>query len=205
MTRLRPARPAGRPTGRGGRTDAGRPAAPRPGSRRQQREALARRRARAGLLAACAFAALVLGTSLPLHTLLQQRSQTAAAAATVRHLAAENRVLAAQARALQDPSTVRAIAHSEFDYVMPGQKTYDVVPPSGTSGSSAGVVGVGHASLDQPVALPGSAASADALGASAVNGTLPPAAGRNAVGGRSTPAAGGGFVSRLLRSLEFWN
>lgn len=210
----RPRRPAGPHAGRQGaprRPDpargAGRrpdrPREPRPplSPRRARREALARRRARAALLGSCAFAVVVLSTSLPLHTLLQQRAETAATAATVRHLAAENRSLAAQAKALQNPATVRAIAHSEFMYVEPGQKTYDVVPPSGVAGSSGGLVGVGHVSLDQPVALPGSGASAVALGSTGASQT----AGRGRATPRAVAASSGGFVARLLRSLEFWN
>lgn len=166
-------------------------------TRRQRRELLARRRAKAALLAACLFAVVVLATSLPLRTLLQQRTETAATAATVRHLAAGNRALAAQVAALKNPSTIRALARSEFDYVTPGQKLYDVVPP--TTGAAA--VGVGHVSLSAPVALPGSAASAAAIGAASA--VVLPTGGAGA-GSVAHPASGGGFVVRMLRALEFW-
>jgi len=179
------------------------PAAPAGGAGRHgsvrspadRRAALGRRRARVALLAATAFAAVVLGTSLPVHTLLAQRAEQAATAADVRHLEAENASLAAQAKALANPATVRALAHSELDYVLPGQRTFDVV----ASGSS-GVPGVGHELLDQPPVLPGSAASEQAIGLVGVGGS--PTASRPATA-RPT-AADGGILQRMLHVLEFW-
>lgn len=169
------------------------------GTRAERRRALARRRARAALVGACAFAVVVLATSLPLHTLLQQRAQTKTTAAAVRHLGAQNRALAAQAAALANPATVRSLAHSELGYVEPGQKAYDVVPPSSPS---AGTVHVGQQRLGAPVPVPGSAAAAAAIGL-----PVPPSAsgsGRTAGGAVATSSPGGGFLSRMLHALEFW-
>lgn len=190
-----------------------RPAArPAPGPRQQRRAALARRRARVALAVAAAFCVVVLATSLPLRTLLQQRTDTAATAATVRHLTAENRALAAQAAALSNPATVRSLAHTEFDYVQPGQKTYDVLPPSD---GSSGEPGVGQEQLGTPVPLPGSAASDEAVGAGALpsssGGSAAATAGDRASGsspsapGGSAGSGSGGFLDRMLHALEFWS
>lgn len=162
------------------------------------------------LLVAAVFALVVLVTSLPLRTLLQQRADTAATAATVRHLTVENRDLAAEAAALSNPSTISSLAHSEFDYVEPGQRAYDVVPP--TNGSSK-TPGVGQEQLGAPVPVPGSKASAEAIGAGALPNAVTGAVGSGAAGpsgsgGRSSAGPGasgsGGFMSRVLHALEFW-
>ncbi|MDA8279253.1 MAG: septum formation initiator family protein [Actinomycetota bacterium] len=162
-------------------------------------------------MVASAFTAVVLVTGLPVHALLQQRADEASTTATVNRLVRQNRFLASQAAALSNPSTVRSLAHSEFDYIQPGQKAYDVVPPAGGSGS---VAGIGHVQLGQPVVAPGSAASALAIGA--LGGPSPGAgsgtggsSGAPAPGGQAAPGGSSGsarsFLARLVHTLEFWS
>ncbi len=205
---------------RGGRAGGQAPRHPSSGgagtlSRVERRRLVARRRARAALVVAAAFGCVVLATQLPLHALLQQRADEARTAATVDRLVRQNRFLASQAAALANPSTVQALAHSEFDYVHPGQRAYDVVPPAGRSGPTTGI---GHVQLGQPVIAPGSEASAVAIGAlgsaaaasgSAASGAAAAPAGGtgsgNGVAGSGHAGPGGGFWSRLVHTLEFWS
>lgn len=181
-------------------------------SRMARRQALARRRARIALVGACLFAAVVLATSLPLRTWMDQRAAVATTAATVRRLAREDHELAAQAAMLAKPSTIRALAHSQFGYVEPGQKAY-VVVPSASSGStsppSSADSGVGPSRLSEPVAVPGSPSSAEVLGNGPLSaGGSTSSSGRSARVGssaaRSDRQAGPGFWSRVVHSLEFW-
>lgn len=179
-------------------------------SRVERRRLVARRRARTALVLAAAFGVVVLVTQLPVHAILKQRADEARTAATVRRLARQNRFLSSQAAALTNPSTVQALAHSEFDYVHPGQKAYDVVPPSG--GASVGSTGTGHVQLGQPVIAPGSAASAAAIGALGASigdssgGGLPSTGstggGQSATGAGTAPS--GGFWTRMVHTFEFW-
>jgi hypothetical protein len=142
---------------------------------------------------------VVLGTSLPVHLLLAQRAEEAATAADVRHLEAENQSLAAQAAALSSRTTVEALAHSELNEVLPGQRTFDVVAASAGAPSAAG-----HEQLDAPPVLPGSAASEAAIGLLAGSGSA--VGGQPDTGRRPSrrAAAGGGMLARMLRDLEFW-
>jgi len=166
-------------------------------SRVERRRAIARRRARLALVAACGFAAIVLVAGFPLRTLLQQRANVASASSTVQRLARSDAALARQAAALSSAAAIDNLAHSEFDYVKPGQKAYDVVPAS----SSTNSVAVGHINLKAPVAAPGSAASVASTGI-AGSGAATAAGGRSVSTGGATNV--GGFWSRLTRSLEFW-
>jgi hypothetical protein len=171
-------------------------------TRREQMARRRRRRARIGLMVSCAFAAVVLGTGLPLGTLLHQRAQERATAATVRHLQTVDQTLAAEAKALSSPATVQALAHSELDDVEPGQRAFDVVP---ASGQAAGTPSVGHERLDQPVVVPGSSAALAALGVAGLVAT-PAGATTSAPGHlvRRTAGAHAGFLERMVRALEFW-
>lgn len=177
-------------------------------SRMARRQAVARRRARVALVGACLFAAVVLATSLPLRAWMDQRSAVAATAATVRRLAHDDHELAAQAATLAKPSTIRALAHSQFGYIEPGQKAYIVVP-SGSSRSGAGHSEAGDASLSAPVAAPGSPSSADAVGTSSqpYDGSASTSGGPASMRSSRPPSDRGGspsFWSRVAHSLEFW-
>lgn len=183
--------------------------APRPMSRMARREAVARRRARVALVGACVFAVTVLATSLPLRTWMGQRAAVAATAATVRRLAHENQELAAQAATLAKPATIRALAHRQFGYVEPGQKAYLVVPDT-SSGSATSSGGVSQSPLSEPVAAPGSSASAEAIGIGSVPaGGSTSSTGAAARSGSSRPVSkrrgSASFWARVAHSLEFWS
>lgn len=182
--------------------------APRAMSRMARREAVARRRARMALIGACVFAVVVLATSLPLRTWLDQRAAVAATAATVRRLAHDNQELAAQAATLAKPATIRALAHRQFGYIEPGQKAYIVVP-AGRSGSATSHSEAGQSALSQPVAAPGSPSSAEAVGIGSVSGASSTGvAGASARAGSSRRVSkrrgSPGFWTRVAHSLEFW-
>jgi cell division protein FtsB len=175
-----------------------------------------RRRARALLLGAVVFAALVLLTALPWTTLLDQHAQLTSASAQVNQLQAENQALAAQAKELSNRSTQAGLARQDYGLVEPGQKAYDILPAPGTAASKT--VEAGHVPLDEPPVVPGSRRSEELLGVGVVSA---PAVNTPATATTAAKAAGGGakasgwgasdslgahgFWSRVGHSLEFWN
>lgn len=195
------------------------PSARRPsGSRGQRRPRHSGRSGSRGIrlfLVGClGFALLVLFTSLPVSTLLSQRSQLSSTATELRGVEAENQVLRRQAAQLTKPSVVAEIARSDYGLVPSGAQAYMIVPASASS--SAGSESAGHLALDGPVVAPGSAESEQLNGASDTAATedttsaqqqatsssaarTSASAAREAVKARSQ-----GFWSRVLLSLQFW-
>jgi cell division protein FtsB len=158
-----------------------------------------RRRARALVLAAVVFAAVVLLSALPWSTLMDQHAQLSSAAAQVTALQAQNRALAVEERELSNATTVAGLARQDYGLVEPGQKAYDILPPPGTTDPTA--VTAGHVPLDEPPVMPGSALSEKLLGAGPAGATPSGARGRTS----ADPRDSGGFWSRVGHTLEFWN
>ncbi|MHB8329622.1 MAG: FtsB family cell division protein [Acidimicrobiales bacterium] len=195
MTGRKPARaPAGR----------ARPAA----SPRRVPPSVGRRRARVLLVGAALFAVVVLATGMPVSNLLSQGHQLSSVSTELAQLQSANRTLTAETRRLTDPTTVNALARSEYGMVAPGQKAYVILPPPGSSAFA--VVGSGHVPLQGPPVAPGSPESQALLGvqptstpSSVAPALVAPRSGRTAVGPHNA-AAPGTFWSRVVRTLEFW-
>jgi hypothetical protein len=164
------------------------------------------------------FAAVVLGTSMPLSTLLAQHDQLSSASRQVSALEAQNRALQEQAKQLSDPSTVDDIARIDYGLVSPGSQAYEIIPTSGASTDS--VQGSSRVPLSGPPVVPGSEHSLQLLGAGTGAGTqagsnresssqasvAAPTAGAQGATRRSAGDAGasGGFWTRVVHTLEFW-
>jgi cell division protein FtsB len=181
-----------------------------------KRQTVERRRARAVLLAAVLFAAIVLLSALPWSTLANQHAQLTSASAQVNELQAQNRILADQARELSSKATQAGLARQDYGLVEPGQKAYEILPASGTSSPTAHEAG--HVPLNEPPVVPGSRRSEQLLGVDTVGSTSTNSTTRAPVGpgsaGRSPSAQGvtltnalgeRSFVSRVVHTLEFWN
>lgn len=177
-----------------------------------------RRRARTLLVSSVVFAAVVLGTSLPVSTLLAQHAQLSSTSKKLAGLEEQNHALQKQASQLSDPSTIADIARLDYELVAPGSQAYEIVP---SSGNSTEVAGSDYIPLTGPPVVPGSAQSLRLLGAGAVTATWAgsgePAAssgssgttGRSGRASTATRAAGegdstGGFWTRVIHTLEFW-
>lgn len=123
---------------------------------------------------------LILVTSFPAATLLQQRSALAASTSQLRALDVKNRQLAAEEHALVSGSELEHIARQDYQLVQPGQTLYGILPPAGESpvvaGATAGDPG------NDPLVSP--------------NGT-PQATTHH---GAARPSV----VDRILHRLEFW-
>ena len=80
------------------------------------------------LLAILALAVLAIGV-FPTRQYLAQRSEAAQRQATLEQLQAENAKLQAQVDALGTDAEIERIARSEYNFVLPGEETYAVLPP----------------------------------------------------------------------------
>lgn len=168
------------------------------------------------LLAAAVFAFVVVFVTMPWSVLASQHQQLSSDSSQVKELETENQALGAQAGQLADPAAAAGLARQDYGLVRPGQRAYDLLPPSG-SGSST-VTDTGHVPLDQAPVVPGSPRSEALLGAGA-GGVVAPASARTSAsqstgtrpvsgggGARQTvPATAGGFWSRVGHTLEFWS
>jgi cell division protein FtsB len=168
------------------------------------------------VLAAVAFAVIVVGAMLPWSTLASQHRALSSDTAKVNQLQVENQALSSQVRQLSDPSAVTGLARENYGLVRPGQRAYDILPPSGSSSSAA--TDTGHVPLNQAPVVPGSRRSQELLSAGLGNAAsrgsasaathTGTAAGSVSSAGRApaapTPPAGG-FWSRVAHTLAFWS
>jgi hypothetical protein len=148
---------------------------------------------------------------MPFSALLSQRERLSSTARQVSALEAQNNVLRQEARELSDPSTVAGIARRDYGLVAPGSQAYEILPASGSSAGSA--QSSGHVPLEGPPVVPGSELSQELLGVgvpvptgggSAVSGSSAGAGAGHAGGGPRRGSTTGGFWTRVLRTLEFW-
>jgi cell division protein FtsB len=164
-----------------------------------------RRRARALVTGALVLAGVVILTSFPFSEVFSQRSALSSTARQLSSMEAANRLLAGQVSGLSATSTIEALARHDYGFVPQGDRAYDILPPSGTSGSSS--TSSGAVPLDAPPVVPGSSRS------QALLGVVLPATGPGGSDVRSgsagtPPVPSGpppGYWARVLNSLEFWN
>ncbi|HXW35553.1 MAG TPA: septum formation initiator family protein [Acidimicrobiales bacterium] len=200
-----------------------------PQSRAAARAALKRRRARVVLILAAGFSVLVLVTEMPVSALISQRHQISSSESQALEMQAANRTLSREAANLTNPASVDEIARGAYGLVSPGDKAYDVLPPSGSSPTAASLSG--HVPLDGPPVVPGSRLSQQLLGAGSVSTSPNPGYndqtapgtgsgsgeegggksgedGNGSSGQKSSPASGDGskqsFWGRVVNTLEFW-
>ncbi|HLX89494.1 MAG TPA: septum formation initiator family protein [Acidimicrobiales bacterium] len=162
-------------------------------------------------MGAALFAGAVLLTGLPVSALLTQRQQLSTTSAELRSLQSADHQLSTQSRHLTDPATVQGMARSDYGMVPPGEKAYVILPPPGSS--AAAVAGSGHVPLEGPPVAPGSALSQQLLGlplsshdgaTGSTGSTGRSTSGASGHGSSGTSSGSGSFLSRVIRTLEFW-
>ncbi len=149
------------------------------------------RRNRLSLALAVLVSAAIVGAWFPLSALLHQREQLAAASAQLSRLDGENAALGRHERQLRTLSALGRIAQDQLGLVPPGDQAYQVLPPSGTTGSDGTLAQTGPAGSGR-----GSARTQSRAGGS-------PGASRSS-GPTHVVTTTGGFFTRILRTLEFW-
>jgi cell division protein FtsB len=91
------------------------------------------RRAVRTLLILVALGGLLFLFILPGRTWLQQRSAMSEAQHRLKVLDDENAALARRAAQLQNPAYVEQIARQQYGLVLPGEKSYGILPPTATT------------------------------------------------------------------------
>lgn len=210
-------RPTGQPPKGGARKTGAARTAPSPKSAKRPAASHVRRN-RVPVALAAVVAAVVLGTSFPLSTLLSQHHQLSAAAAQLRQVQSENRSLTEQQNQLNSQTAIDRLARQDYQLVSPGQTLYDVLPPSGQAGpTAAGSLASGDPGSRPPVApadAPDMSPDPDLSSLPSTSGSTDPAGSTAGGSSRSGPApassgsgaatAHPGFWSRVTRTLEFW-
>ena len=171
------------------------------------------RRTRLTLAGSTALSVIMLGAWFPATSLLHQHRALAAASAQLAELRREDRALAQEQRLLKSPAEVARIAREQYQLVSPGQRLYEVLPPSGSGGSGAYAGDPGLQPLVSPSAaaelprgtLAGSGGAAP-TGPAATSGS---AATRGSAATGAAPGTGAthgspGFIGRIVQTLEFW-
>jgi cell division protein FtsB len=154
-----------------------------------------RTRARWILLGAMVLSAAVLVAWFPAGALLHQRSNLSSAATQLRQLHQQDAALAQEGKNLSSSSEISRIARSQYQLVSPGQRAYEVLPPSGRANSDSPYA---QDPGDQSPVAPSASVELPPSGAGTTN-TTP---GRHA--GKEHRAAGSSTLSRMLHTLEFW-
>jgi hypothetical protein len=117
----------------------------------------------------------------PLTALWHQQSQLDATAAQIRAVQRQEQSLAIQSKAIDTKAAATALAREQYQLVSPGQSLIQVLP-----GNSSGQVSPSSADPGlQPLVAPSQAAPL-------------------VVSSAPTHHVTSGFLSRLVRTLEFW-
>jgi cell division protein FtsB len=165
------------------------------------------RRARLGFVGAIVASAIVIFAWFPAGSLLSQRSNLQGTEAEISALHTQDAALAQENKNLSDTGEIGRIAREQYELVTPGQQAYEVLPPSGATSTGTPYAGdpgsVGPVTPSAtPELPPGSVTtttttepgSAPSVTHAATGDTHP----------ASTSTSSGGFVSRMLHTLEFW-
>ena len=121
----------------------------------------------------------------PLSEIWHQQSELNATSTQINAIKAQQRALTLQAKSIDSKAAAILLAREQYQLVSPGQSLIQVLP------------GVGPASADQSIGDPG---LQPLVSPSSVS-SLAPSTGAPASKHRSTAKA---FLSRLVRTLEFW-
>ena len=164
-------------------------------------------RARLGFVGAIVASAIVIFAWFPAGSLLSQRSSLHGTEAELNALHAQDAALAQENKNLSDAGEIGRIAREQYQLVSPGQQAYEVLPPSGAT--SAGTPYAGDPGSDGPVtpsATPELPPGSVTTTTTTEPGASPAAAhaAASATHPRAAATSSGGFVSRMVHSLEFW-
>ena len=154
-------------------------------------------RSRLLFVGALLFSAVVVVAWFPASSLLHQRADLASTSGQLASLHKQDTALAQEKKNLSDAGEIGRIAREQYQFVDPGQRAYEVLPPSGAA--AAGTAYAGDPGTTGPV----TPSATPELPPGGVTTTTDPA---GHAGHAATPAPSGssGLVTRMLHSLEFW-
>jgi septum formation initiator len=126
-------------------------------------------------------AAVILVGWFPIEAIWHQQSQLDATAAQISAIKSQQRALTLQAKSIDSRAAATLLAREQYQLVRPGQSLIQVLPGNGTVSQSTGDPGL------QPLVSPSSVSTLVTSPKTATH--------------HSSAKA---FVSRLVRTLEFW-
>jgi len=153
-------------------------------------------RSRLLFVGALVFSALVLVAWFPASSLLNQRSNLASASGQLAALHKQDAALAQEKKNLSDAGEIGRIAREQYQFVAPGQRAYEVLPPAGAAAGGAPYAG------DPGATGPATPSATPELPPGGITTTTTPGHGWH--GTAATPSSSSGLVTRMLHSLEFW-
>jgi hypothetical protein len=130
-------------------------------------------------------AAAIVAVAFPFQTLWRQQTALDAAASQIAQIDRQSASLAQQAKAVATESAAIALARQDYQLVQPGQRLIQVLPGNGTGYVAQDSTDPGL----QPLVNIGTG--------------VVPSSGDGSKGAASTSGVRG-FVSRFVRTLEFW-
>jgi cell division protein FtsB len=165
--------------------------------RRAGRTSTVTGRTRLLFLGAVVVSAVVLVAWFPASSLLNQRTDLSGDQAQLAALHKQDAALAQEKKNLSDAGEIGRIAREQYQLVSPGQRAYEVLPPSGHA-----AVGTPYAG-DPGSASPATPSATPELPPGGVTTTTTPA-GSPAHETTSARPPGSGLMTRMLHALEFW-
>ena len=151
-------------------------------------------RSRLLFVGALVFSAVVLVAWFPASSLLNQRSNLSTTAAQLAALHKQDAALAQEKKNLSDAGEIGRIAREQYQFVNPGQRAYEVLPPSGAAAPGTPYAG------DPGSTGPATPSATPELPPGGVTTTTTPT-GHGAAGASTSQP---GLVTRMLHALEFW-
>ena len=154
-------------------------------------------RSRLLFVGALLFSAVVLVAWFPASSLLNQRSDLTVTSGQLSALHKQDAALAQEKKNLSDAGEIGRIAREQYQFVDPGQRAYEVLPPAGAAAAGTPYAG------DPGSAGPATPSATPELPPGGVTTTTTPA-GRTGHTSTTAPASSSGLLARMLHSLEFW-
>lgn len=176
-------------------------AAPKKGRARPRRKGASKdasiRHSRLLFVGALLFSAVVLVAWFPARSLLNQRSELSTTSSQLAALHKQDAALAQEKKNLSDAGEIGRIAREQYQFVDPGQRSYEVLPPSGAAAAGTPYAG------DPGSTGPATPSATPELPPGGVTTTTTPA-GHAGHAATTTPPPSSGLLTRMLHSLEFW-
>jgi cell division protein FtsB len=153
-------------------------------------------RSRLLFVGALLFSAVVLVAWFPASSLLNQRSDLSGTSGQLSALHKQDAALAQEKKNLSDAGEIGRIAREQYQFVGPGQRAYQVLPPSGAAPAGTPYAG------DPGSTGPATPSATPELPPGGVTTTTTPAG--HAGQAKTAPPPSSGLLARMVHSLEFW-
>ena len=154
-------------------------------------------RSRLLFVGALVFSAVVLVAWFPASSLLNQRADLAGTSGQLSALHKQDAALAQEKKNLSDAGEIGRIAREQYQFVDPGQRAYEVLPPSGAAAAGTPYAG------DPGSTGPATPSATSELPPGGVTTTTTPTSHAGQATTTSPPPSSG-LLTRMLHSLEFW-